>query len=49
MAILKVIISFIVIGLMENFVKFKDKNDERCFEIAMSILMAGWIFHSGWL
>ena len=48
MALTKVVIAFTIIGLLERWVKFKDKDDERCFEIAMSILMAGWIFQSGW-
>ena len=48
MGMLKVIIAFTIIGVMELITKFKDKNDERCFEIAMAILMAGWVIHDGW-
>jgi len=48
MGIIKVVFSFVIIGLIEQWTKFKDKNDERCFEIAMSILMAAWIVRNGW-
>lgn len=44
----KVFIAFTVIAIMEIITKFKDKNDERCFEISMSILMAAWILRDGW-
>lgn len=44
----KVLIAFTIIGIMEIITKFKDKNDERCFEISMSILMAAWILRDGW-
>lgn len=48
MGILKVAISFVLIGVMECIVEWPDKKEKYCFEIAMSILMAGWIIHSGW-
>lgn len=48
MGIAKVLIAFTAIGIMEIITKFKDKNDQRCFEISMSILMAAWILRDGW-
>lgn len=48
MGMIKVFIAFMIIGIMEVITKFKDKTDERCFEIAMAILFAGWIFREGW-
>lgn len=48
MGFLKVAIAAIVIGVMELITEFKDKEDRRCFEIAMSILLAGWIVCNGW-
>ena len=48
MGILKVAIAFAIIGIMEKITTWPDKNEKYCFEIAMSILMAGWIMHNGW-
>ena len=47
-AFLKVVIAFVVIGFLEKIAAFNDKNEQYCFEISMSILMAGWILHNGW-
>lgn len=55
MGIIKVIIAFAIIGSLESII-IKDKkdneeevrSDKRCFEIAMSILMAAWIMRNGW-
>ena len=48
MGMVKVLIAVTVIGIMEVIAKFEDKNDKRCFEISMSILMAAWILQEGW-
>lgn len=48
MGLIKVTIAFVVISTLELITKFKDKQDERCFEIAMSILFAGWIISGQW-
>lgn len=48
MGMLKVAIAFVLIGFMEVIVKWPDKKEKYCFEISMSILMAGWIMHNGW-
>ena len=45
---LKVVIASVIIGVMEMITKFKNDDDKRCFEIAMSILMTGWIMREGW-
>lgn len=51
MAWLKVIISFLVVAMMEYSMRNeweKDKTTQYVFEIAMSILCAGWIANQGW-
>ena len=48
MGIVKIVIAFVVISTMEIITKFKDKWDERTFEISMSILFAAWIISGAW-
>ena len=48
MGIIKVLSAFVLIAAMEVIVPWKEKQEKYCFEIAMSILMAGWIMRSGW-
>ena len=48
MGTVKIVIAFIAIAIMEMIAKFKDKWDERTFEISMSILFAAWIISGAW-
>ena len=40
--------AFVLIAIMERIPDWKETQEKYCFEIAMSILMAGWIMHNGW-
>ena len=48
MGMIKVLIAFVLIAILESITNWKHDDDKRCFEIAMSILMAAWIARSGW-
>ena len=48
MGVLKMVVAFVIIGLAESIADWNDKNEKYCFEIAASILMAGWIMRDGW-
>ena len=48
MGMVKVLIAFVLIGIMEKIPNWKEKQEKYCFEIAMSILMTGWIMRDGW-
>lgn len=48
MGLVKVLIAFVLIAVMEKITDWKEKQEKYCFEIAMSILMAGWIVRTGW-
>lgn len=48
MGMIKFVIAFTIIAIMEAIAMIKDKDDRRCFEISMSILMAAWILREGW-
>ena len=48
MGIVKVLIAFVLIAIMEKIPDWKENQEKYCFEIAMSILMAGWIVRTGW-
>lgn len=48
---LKIVIAFVLIAMMESWMEDRPNWTEFkgcCFEIAMSILFAGWIANSGW-
>lgn len=47
--LVKVLIAVVLIGIMEIIPDWKEQQEKYCFEISMSILMAGWIMCDGWL
>ena len=47
MGMAKVFVAFTLIGILEVIARFKDKDEKRCFELSMSILMAAWILRDG--
>ena len=49
MRLVKVLIAVVLIGIMEIIPDWKEQQEKYCFEISMSILMAGWIMCDGWL
>ncbi len=48
MGMIKVLVAFVMIAAAERFTPWPNDHEKYCFEISMSILMAGWIMNNGW-